>query len=916
MNRSRSSRRTRTAETHSEKSSSNFANWYGLVPALAAATGVSYSAWAFGGVLAKHQVAWIAVGMLAFALAWIGTTVSSANRWRVSSIALLILAGIGWGFLQIVPLPISTLGRLDESRQEAKQETSGVEKKDSTNSPGVAKEDSESGAATTASTESKQASSGWRTASQSPAATRWELAILIGLAAYFVVGNQFGSSTTVSMWTFFLLGLNGTAIAIFGIVQQMHFDSKIYGIYEGHGQSFAAFVNPNNAGGYLNIALAASIGFSGWVLFRQNRDSIYADLSGSDFYAETWFFKMRRFIAELDAFKIGSILLPIACAAGVLCTLSRGAIVAMIFGLLVTSATLLFAKHARLGFIAMLLLGIGGVGLAAWVGMTDAIGTELSTLQGEKLLKDGRITLWNDLWPMAGDFWVTGSGLGTFRDVYRSYITFEDRVWFYHAENMYVEAALDAGIFGLMLMVAAIAATWYLASRLVVGSHDLPCKLAGIAGIFALSSQALHAALDFGLYIPANAAAMALLIGVVASQPMKFESSRARWFVGVNRDWLALAVGGVLFCGLVWSFQTLSSRARLDQSLELTKSLMEPKPIPMSQLTEWEKTLPAVVKLADTPEGWNRLGRLYEAKAQRVVFDREYQGAKFPEDSNEAIGFWALADSRQFHRQNYVAFEAFGEVGVEQRLKGLPETEFYRQAYAAWANGGRLNPYLVESSLALAKLSAVERISGDLVYLERAIASRPTNIDFVLQAANLHLQAGRRKEGARLLQQAIATSPDRASREAAVIARRWLDEETIRNDLAPRNGRDGYRFAAEFPRTGSWGRMRRELMQDLVERQEEAPSTLAADCWGAFLAASEIEDDKLAEKWMLAGLNEAPFSFDYQLAAANWYYFKRELQVARQHIRRALALRPDAAQAQQLDDKIEKAIQNPLEPIR
>ena len=74
--------------------------------------------------------------------------------------------------------------------------------------------------------------------------------------------------------------------------------------------------------------------------------------------------------------------------------------------------------------------------------------------------------------------------------------------------------------------------------RLLRSQDEFPIAL---VGLFALSTQAIHACFDFGLYLPANMVLFALLCGAIASRAARLET---RWRPGIvalpfSRRWSA-----------------------------------------------------------------------------------------------------------------------------------------------------------------------------------------------------------------------------------------------------------------------------------------------------------------------------------------------------------------------------------------
>ena len=119
---------------------------------------------------------------------------------------------------------------------------------------------------------------------------------------------------------------------------------------------------------------------------------------------------------------------------------------------------------------------------------------------------------------MLPDFPVFGSGLNTFGVIYTGYRTVVTVGWFGEAHNDYLQALLEFGVPGFLVVVGLTALMLRLAAR-----HAQYGTLAiGLLGT-ALAS-CVHALVDFNWQIPANAATFALLAGMAVQEPPRRES--------------------------------------------------------------------------------------------------------------------------------------------------------------------------------------------------------------------------------------------------------------------------------------------------------------------------------------------------------------------------------------------------------
>ena len=99
--------------------------------------------------------------------------------------------------------------------------------------------------------------------SVSPATTREQASLLFFAIAAFFLGAQWFSSAPSQLWLWRVLAVNGSVLGFFGIVQKVTWNGMLFwSVPLRLGETpFASFVNRNNAAGYLNLCLAAGLGW-------------------------------------------------------------------------------------------------------------------------------------------------------------------------------------------------------------------------------------------------------------------------------------------------------------------------------------------------------------------------------------------------------------------------------------------------------------------------------------------------------------------------------------------------------------------------------------------------------------------------------------------------------------------------------
>ena len=388
------------------------------------------------------------------------------------------------------------------------------------------------------------------TVSLYPSATRSALFELALYLSAFLLGFQYFRRRGPQLWLCGVATAVGGAVALLGLVQWLSGTQQIYWVVElsQGGGPFGPFVNRNNAGGFLNLCLAASLGLLLYVTRPARRDHTPRrhGSSRSRPLAERLVTPLADRLADLTSVRLGLFATTGLIVAAVLCTLSRGAFLAMTGGAAVTLLAAMAARRSRSASL-LAVIGVVAVLLVAWIGMTQTVQSRLATIWPEPEEKPhALIPHWQDSLSAVPDFWRLGSGLGTYRFVYRAYERQPSHVVFYHAENLYVETLLETGAVGLGLLLAAIgllaAAAWEVTRT---GHREQGSPLA-FAGIFAVASQAIHSMADFGLYIPSNALWFAVLCGSLVGRAMLTRRSARAGAPGPKKGTVPLSDRGTV----------------------------------------------------------------------------------------------------------------------------------------------------------------------------------------------------------------------------------------------------------------------------------------------------------------------------------------------------------------------------------
>ena len=252
---------------------------------------------------------------------------------------------------------------------------------------------------------------------------------------------------------------------------------------------FGPYVNRNHFAGYLVMAGALALGVALDALARLRAE---------------WG-KRRRPVLLLGESEgqaaLRSAAIVMVIVAGLVASRSRGGVSAFAFGALAMSVVSPGRRRTALVVAALVATGV------LWIGLGGVISAfEMRGVQGS------RLDLWRDMLPMAKRFPLFGDGWNAFSTAYPWYQTVWKTDWIGEAHNDYLQALLDGGPLGLLLVLGIFA----VALRGALGrARHSPLEL-GLFG--ALAGFAFHELVDFNGQIPANAATFVALAALAAGR--------------------------------------------------------------------------------------------------------------------------------------------------------------------------------------------------------------------------------------------------------------------------------------------------------------------------------------------------------------------------------------------------------------
>lgn len=344
----------------------------------------------------------------------------------------------------------------------------------------------------------------WSTLSFAPWQTWSDLITLMSVMLVFFIAVQRLSTLNDVHRLLKFVAISGGVTAMFGLVQYLTGNGKFYWFYDHPDTSpgfaaKAAFTNANHFADFLAMSMPAQL----WWYFIDSRaiNKLRAARNLNHPAPTGW----RGFIQEWP----GAILLGITCTA-ILLSQSRGGLLIMGWGM--AFACLLFWKQKLLDSqVVFWLLGIAVCGAAAMMAFGGRLDQKLSA-DIEKITEGNvkevdnegaREKIWNTDLKVVQDFPAMGTGLGTHSLVYETYHDHPaDGAIYSHAENGYIQIAMEAGITGLLIALGLIClvAYWCIRGFLQTVRPEIQAPLVVASSI--LTINLIHSCTDFIWYVP------------------------------------------------------------------------------------------------------------------------------------------------------------------------------------------------------------------------------------------------------------------------------------------------------------------------------------------------------------------------------------------------------------------------------
>ena len=272
-----------------------------------------------------------------------------------------------------------------------------------------------------------------------------------------------------------------------------------------------SYINPNHLAGYLEMVILLGMGFLlSFSEKKSRRRKGFEKVPWSKKFREWLFHENFSPYRPLLVLSIGILFI------GLLLTGSRGGLLGLFVGIIVVSffSVRSWGKKFAVLFLVLSLFVIMFVSLN-----TERKGIENKQISDHSFSRFGsfnsnRPKAYMAMLPIVRDFPISGSGLGTFEDIFIRYKPEDLRKHYTYAHNDWLELLIETGIIGFTLVFTAFILFFIQFIRMWRKCKD-PFGFGMGLGVLGSSAAIMtHGLVDFNFQIPANAFLFSVILGV------------------------------------------------------------------------------------------------------------------------------------------------------------------------------------------------------------------------------------------------------------------------------------------------------------------------------------------------------------------------------------------------------------------
>jgi O-antigen ligase len=338
-------------------------------------------------------------------------------------------------------------------------------------------------------------------------ASLFEALRLSSYACFYILTVQLLTSSKKLLLTVKAVCWLALCIAFIAVLQRMTAPDTLFWFRQlaGGKTAFGPWVYKNHYAGFM--VMLCPLLLSQFILHRPSKE-----------HFNTVKERILSFFADNDAaahlmLGFGTIVLLVS----VMLTQSRGGILSITCAIFLFFM-LFFRFQGRVEKLPLFVIVTGVLVIVGWYSWNPILERFAGIIDGATgRIKDDRLLIWADSLQILADFPITGTGLGTFVDIFPRYKTIPDSLLYEHAHNDFLELLTDGGV------LTAVLALWFISVIVITGYRNIWLRrdksavilaigvLSGLAGIFVFSM------FDFNLHNGANGLYCAFFCGLLVS---------------------------------------------------------------------------------------------------------------------------------------------------------------------------------------------------------------------------------------------------------------------------------------------------------------------------------------------------------------------------------------------------------------
>jgi O-antigen ligase/Tfp pilus assembly protein PilF len=346
----------------------------------------------------------------------------------------------------------------------------------------------------------------WITLSIHPKATSVEIFRMACYVAFYIVTVQIFAEKDNLKKTVQAIIIFASILSFFSIIQYILSNNKIYWIREltKGGTPFGPYVNRNHYAGLMGMIFPLALSLFLFYKPDFSYGSLRERLSG--------FFSQRMTNVHI-LLGFSSLLIALS----VFLSLSRGGIVSLSISMIFLGLMLIQREGVNRRSILLILMFVMTLYSVGWFGW-DPIFKRFEKMRNVSSdVSEVRLTVWKDSSHIIEDFPVTGTGFGSFVNIYPKYGTYAGEAVVDHAHNDYIELFTDGGLVAVLLFSWFMVSVLYKSYQTFLRRREPYLIYLFIGAATGMISILVHSITDFNLHIGANGLYFFFLAGLVVS---------------------------------------------------------------------------------------------------------------------------------------------------------------------------------------------------------------------------------------------------------------------------------------------------------------------------------------------------------------------------------------------------------------